>query len=89
MTLTRNHKIILAVAIAAALLGGFWFQVLAPKRAEAHDLDTQIAAKQSQAPRAQTQLATYGEGARLLQGHLRQASSASARPRRPTTTSAR
>jgi Tfp pilus assembly protein PilO len=59
MTLTRNHKIILAVAIAAALLGGFWFQVLAPKRAEATKLDTQIAAKQSQAAQAQTQLATY------------------------------
>jgi hypothetical protein len=59
MTLSRNNKIILAVAVAAALLGGFWFLVLAPKRTEAAALDTKIAAKQAQASQAQAQLATY------------------------------
>ena len=55
MTLSRNNKIILAVAVTAALLGGFWFLVLAPKRTEA----AALAAKQAQASQAQAQLATY------------------------------
>jgi hypothetical protein len=69
MTLSRNNKIILAVAVAAALLGGYWFLVLAPKRTEAANLDTKIQAKQAQASQAQTQLATYEKARAAYKGN--------------------
>ncbi|MEA2279415.1 MAG: hypothetical protein QOK21_22 [Solirubrobacteraceae bacterium] len=59
MTLSRNNKILLAVAVAAAALAGFWFLVLAPKRLEATRLDAKITAKQAEAAQAQQQRVTY------------------------------
>jgi hypothetical protein len=59
MTLSRNNKILLAVAVAAAALAGFWFLVLAPKRTEATRLDAQITAKQAEAAQAQQQRVAY------------------------------
>jgi hypothetical protein len=59
MTLSRNNKIILAVAVAAAVLAGFWFLVLAPKRLEATRLDAKITSKQAEAAQAQQQRVSY------------------------------
>jgi Tfp pilus assembly protein PilO len=59
MTLTRNHKLLLAVAAAGLLVAGFWFLLLAPQRKAAADLETQIAAKQRELAQAQQQMAAY------------------------------
>jgi hypothetical protein len=54
-----NKKLIIIVAAAAALAAAYWFVLLTPKRQEAADLGTQVAAKQLEAEQAQQTLATY------------------------------
>jgi Tfp pilus assembly protein PilO len=44
---TRNNRLLIGIAVAAAVLGAYWFLILAPKRAQAAELETSIAAKQA------------------------------------------
>jgi Tfp pilus assembly protein PilO len=57
---TRDRKLLLIIA-AAAMLAGFWFLALKPKRTEASKLATQIAAQQE---RLQTAQQTVAQGLR-------------------------
>ena len=59
MTLSRNLKIVLAVAAAVALVAGYWMLVLGPQRKEAADLEGQIAGKRSELAQAKQQMATF------------------------------
>jgi hypothetical protein len=59
MTLSRTNKILLAVFVAAAVAGGYWFLVLSPQRAKAAQLQTDISAKQSALAQIQQQMAGY------------------------------
>jgi hypothetical protein len=45
--MTRNNRLLIGIAVAAAVLGGYWFLILAPKRAQAGELETSIQAKQA------------------------------------------
>lgn len=61
MTLTRNHKALLAVVAMAAAVAAYWMLALAPKREQATKLKTEIAAKQTELEQARTQVALYEE----------------------------
>jgi hypothetical protein len=52
--MTSRDRIVILVVLGAALLGGFWFAVLGPKRAEAGSLSAQLAAEQQRLDKAQT-----------------------------------
>jgi hypothetical protein len=54
-----NKKLLVIVVAAAAVAAAYWFVLLAPKRQEAADLGTQVAAKQLEAQQAQQTLASY------------------------------
>jgi Tfp pilus assembly protein PilO len=56
---TRNNKILVAVAAIGVAVAGFYFLVLGPKRDEVAKLDTDIAAKQVEVAQAQQTLVTY------------------------------
>jgi Tfp pilus assembly protein PilO len=56
---TRNHKILIAVAVTAAAVAAYWFLLLAPKRAEIVQLDADVAVKQEAAQQANSIVATY------------------------------
>jgi type II secretory pathway pseudopilin PulG len=59
MSVLRNNKILVAVIAAAAAAAAFWFLALSPKRKEAADLQSQIAAQHAAVQQAQQQIATY------------------------------
>jgi Type II secretion system (T2SS), protein M len=59
MTLSRTNKILLAVLVAAAAAGAYWFMVLSPQRAKATQLQSDIAAKQASVAQVQQQIAGY------------------------------
>jgi hypothetical protein len=59
MNALRNNKILVAVIVAAAAAAAFWFLALSPKRKEAADLQTKIAAKQGEVDQSRSQIATY------------------------------
>jgi hypothetical protein len=42
---TRNTRLLIGIAAVAAVLGAFWFLILSPKRVQAGELETAIAAK--------------------------------------------
>jgi len=56
---TKNPKLLIALAATAAAIAAFWFLALAPKREEAASLETQITAKQAEGTAAQATLAGY------------------------------
>jgi hypothetical protein len=49
----RDHRIVLVVLVVAALLAGFWFAILGPKRAEAERLGAQLDSEQQRLRTAQ------------------------------------
>jgi hypothetical protein len=55
---TSRDRIVVIVVLAAAALGGFWFGVLSPKRAESAKLKTDIAAQQQRLDQAKASMAT-------------------------------
>lgn len=57
--MTRNTRILIAVVALAAMIGGYWFLLLAPKREEIARLDADITAKQLELDQARQQLGTY------------------------------
>jgi hypothetical protein len=59
MTLSRTNKILLAVVLAAAVAGAYWFMLLSPQRAKATQLQADVAAKQAELAQAQGQMAQY------------------------------
>jgi hypothetical protein len=56
---TKNPKLLIAVAATAVAVAAFWFLVLSPKREEAAKLETQIATKRTELTAAQGTLASY------------------------------
>jgi Tfp pilus assembly protein PilO len=64
---TRDRKILLVLA-GLAVLAGFWFLALRPKRTEAAELTTQIAEQQQ---RLQTAQQTVAQGLHAKAGHAR------------------
>ena len=65
--MTQRDRILLTVVALAAVLGGFWFGVLKPKRAEVQALDQQLVQQQTRLTEAQTAIAA-GEQARKTFG---------------------
>ena len=61
--MTQRDRILLTVVGLAALLAGFWFGVLKPKRAEVQALDQQLVQQQTRLTEAQAAIAA-GEQAR-------------------------
>jgi hypothetical protein len=59
MTLSRTNKILLAVLVAAAVAGAYWFMVLSPQRAKATQLQSDISTKQAELAQVQQQMAGY------------------------------
>jgi hypothetical protein len=55
---TSRDRIVVIVVLAAAALGGFWFALLSPKRADAAKLDKDIAAQQQLLDQAKASMAT-------------------------------
>jgi hypothetical protein len=53
---TARDRIVLMVVVGAALIAGFWFVVLAPKRDESTKLDAKVAVAQQRLQQAQTVL---------------------------------
>jgi hypothetical protein len=60
---TQRDRIILGVVAGIAILAGFWFVVLTPKRKEAADLDTQITTQQERLDSANARISA-GQAAR-------------------------
>jgi hypothetical protein len=58
---TRNNRLLIGVAAVAAVLGAYWFLVLAPKRAQAGELETAIAAKQASIQQVQLTAGQYAK----------------------------
>jgi Tfp pilus assembly protein PilO len=56
---SRTLRIVLAAVIAVVAVGGYWKLALAPKRAEAADLHTQIASAEAQVAQTQGTIAAY------------------------------
>jgi hypothetical protein len=56
---TQSTKTVFALVAVLAAAAAFWFLALSPKREEAAQLDTDIAAKQSQLDQSVSQLAGY------------------------------
>lgn len=61
--MTKRDRIVVTVLAAVAVLAGFWFVAIKPKRAELAQLDTQLA-EQTQRRDAALQLVAAGENAR-------------------------
>ncbi len=61
--MSRTFRILIVAVIAAVAVGGYWKLALAPKRAEAAELEKQVAVKQAELAQTQGLIATY-EGAR-------------------------
>ena len=59
MTLSRTNKILLAVLVAAAVAGAYWFLLLSPQRDKAAQLQTDVDSKRTELTQAQAQMATY------------------------------
>jgi|1186.fasta_scaffold09001_2 hypothetical protein len=59
MTLSRTNKMLLAVVVAAAVVGAYWFLLLSPQREKATQLQGDVAKKQTELTQAQSQMATY------------------------------
>lgn len=57
--MSRRNSIVLIAVAFIAMAGAYWMLVLAPKRAEAVTLNTQIAAKQAALAQAESALASY------------------------------
>ena len=55
--MTKRDRMVIAGVALAALLGGFWFLVLGPKRQEAKTLGDQVASQQQRLTAAQSSLA--------------------------------
>jgi hypothetical protein len=58
---SQRNRIVIAVVVVAALVGGYWKLALAPQRERAAALERAIAAKQAEARDAKAKLATYRE----------------------------
>jgi hypothetical protein len=58
---TRNNRLLMGVAVAAAVFAAYWFLILSPKRAEVVDLQTQIDAKAAAVQQAEATVASYAE----------------------------
>jgi hypothetical protein len=56
---TKNPKLLIAVVAVMAAVGAYWMLVLAPKREQLAELDTQVAAAQAEVGQAQATLKTY------------------------------
>jgi Tfp pilus assembly protein PilO len=56
---SRNTRILLIAVLAVLAAGGYWKLALAPKRAQAAELATQVASAQAQLSQEQSLLATY------------------------------
>jgi hypothetical protein len=52
-----RDRILVSVLVVAALVGGFWFAVLGPKRDDVHKLDAQLATQRQRLQRAQADVA--------------------------------
>ena len=61
--MNRTFRILLVAVVALGAVGGYWKLVLAPKRAQAADLQQQIAVQQAQLAQTQSLITTY-RGAR-------------------------
>jgi len=59
MSALKSNKILIAVIVAALATAAFWFLGLSPKREEAAQLQTEIAAKQTELEQAQASLTGY------------------------------
>jgi Tfp pilus assembly protein PilO len=59
--MTARDRKLLAVLAVAAILGGFWFMILAPKRKEASDLAAKVTAVQQRLDAAQTAATTVAQ----------------------------
>ena len=57
--MTQRDRIVVSVIAALALLAGFWFLALAPKRKTANDLGTKLSAAQQQIDTARSAAAGY------------------------------
>jgi hypothetical protein len=55
---TSRDRIVVIVVLAAVALGGFWFGLLSPKRAEVAKLHTDVAAQQQRLDQARASMAT-------------------------------
>jgi Tfp pilus assembly protein PilO len=56
---SRNYRILFCVVAIAAVAGGYWKLVLAPKRADAAKLSNDISITQAELDQAKTTLASY------------------------------
>ena len=86
---SRRNSMLLAGVVAVAAVAAYWMLALAPKREEAACSRTSIAAKQGELKAAEAELATYEQARRPATRPTTSSSPGSARPSRPTTTSAR
>jgi Tfp pilus assembly protein PilO len=60
---SRTYRILIVAVVAVLAVGGYWKVLLAPKRAEAAELETKVATQQAQLAQTQSLIATY-KGAR-------------------------
>ena len=61
--MSRTYRILIVAVVALAAAGGYWKLLLAPKRAQAGELEQKIAFQQAQLGQTQSLIATY-KGAR-------------------------
>ena len=62
--MTRRDRTVLLVVLTIALIGAFWFLILAPTRKEASDLDKKVATEQQRLSAAQTKVAAAEDAKR-------------------------
>lgn len=67
--MTKNYKLLIAVAVTAAATAAFWFLALSPKREEAASLQTKIDAKVGELTAAQTTLGAYEKARKNYSGN--------------------
>jgi hypothetical protein len=56
---SRNYRILLVAVVAVLGVGGYWKLLLAPKRAQAAELEQQVATQRAQLAQTQSLIATY------------------------------
>jgi Tfp pilus assembly protein PilO len=56
---SRNYRILLVAVVAVLAVGGYWKLLLAPKRAQAAEIEQQVATQQAQLAQTQSLIATY------------------------------
>jgi hypothetical protein len=56
---SRSIRILLVAIVAVLVVGGYWKLALAPKRAEAQQLDQKVAVQEAQLVQTQSLIATY------------------------------